>query len=65
VALAAAENLAEPLVDQPIALTALGAGQQQSALIGFNGGHLWLFFELNRTRANRRWVLVVNNHFGG
>jgi hypothetical protein len=39
VALAATEGLPEPIVEQSIALTAMWAGQQQTALIGFNGGH--------------------------
>ena len=39
VTFAAAEDLPEPFVDQAITLAALRAGQQQAAVIGFNGGH--------------------------
>jgi hypothetical protein len=39
VTLAATEGLPKAFVDQPIALTALLAGQQKAAVIGFNGGH--------------------------
>jgi hypothetical protein len=39
VTLAATEGLPEAFVDQPITLTALRAGQQKAAAIGFNGGH--------------------------
>jgi len=39
VTLAAAEDLPEPFVDQAITLAALWAGQQQAAVIGFDGGH--------------------------
>ena len=46
--LAAAEDLPEPFVDQAITLAALWAGQQQAAVIGFNGGHGLVNFTLNR-----------------
>ncbi len=39
VAPAAAERLPEPFINQPVALAALWARQQQAAVIGFNGGH--------------------------
>jgi hypothetical protein len=39
VALAATEGLPEAIVEQSITLTAMWAGQQQTALIGFKGGH--------------------------
>jgi hypothetical protein len=45
---AAAENLTEAFVDQAITLAALWTGQQQAAVIGFNGGHGLVNFELNR-----------------
>ena len=48
VTLAAAEDLPEPLVNQAITLPALWAGQQQAAVIGFDGGHGLVNFELNR-----------------
>jgi hypothetical protein len=38
-ALAATEGLSQSLVDQPITLTALRAGQQQTAVIEFNDAH--------------------------
>jgi hypothetical protein len=48
VTLAAAEVLPEPFVDQAITLAALRAGQQQAAVIGFNGGHGLVNFTFNR-----------------
>jgi hypothetical protein len=48
VTLAAAEDLPEPFVDQAITLAALRAGQQQAAVIGFNGGHGLVNSTLNR-----------------
>ena len=46
--LAAAEDLAEPFVGQAITLAALWAGQQQAAVIGFDGSHGLVNFELSR-----------------
>jgi hypothetical protein len=48
VTLAAAEALPEPFLDQAITLAALRAGQQQAAVIGFNGGHGLVNFTFNR-----------------
>src|ERR1700693_3818696 len=39
VAFAEPKNLSETFIEQPITLTALRTGQQQTAVIGFNGGH--------------------------
>jgi hypothetical protein len=39
VAFAAPKNLSETFIEQPITLTALRTGHQQTAVIGFNGGH--------------------------
>src|SRR5580704_6351821 len=64
VALATAEGLPEPFVDQPITLTALRAGQQQTAVIGFNGGH---GEENSNSTGSVPIVLaskIVDHHFG-